>query len=257
MGISNTYAIVGVLCVWKISLNISNCRCEGFAQTLYNLVQNIVEKSYYLPLTIENLNKMKFTPKKDYDANRLVSGVLQLSANTNLILDETAMEPGKLDANGINNLKALGNLIQWQNVEYDFQFSKVDMKTQVNVLLLSEGKSMLQCDCRIPITSSEINNDKAKSIIENISPTLLEKIRVYLSAVRSIEYNLTEEVSKALEDDFVEMRKQDAKAATAESFSLLLTTARFMALSYGQGTLDAPLWTRTKDLDIERRKRIT
>ena len=70
---------------------------------------------------------------------RLMSGILQLSSDTNLVLDETQMQPGKLETDGVNNLKALGNLIQWQNVEYDFKFSQVEMRTKVNTLVLSEG----------------------------------------------------------------------------------------------------------------------
>ena len=36
-------------------------------------------QSYFLPMTLENLNSKQFIPVKDYDANRLVSGILQLS----------------------------------------------------------------------------------------------------------------------------------------------------------------------------------
>ncbi len=58
-------------------------------------------QTYVLPLTLHKINNMNFTPKKDYTANRLVSGVLQLSDGTHLVLDETAMEAGQLDANGM------------------------------------------------------------------------------------------------------------------------------------------------------------
>ena len=37
---------------------------------------------------------------------------------------------------GVHNLTAMGNLIQWQKVEYDFQFSKVEMETDVVRILL-------------------------------------------------------------------------------------------------------------------------
>ena len=36
----------------------------------------------------------------DYEANRLSSGLLQLSDNTHLVVDETRLEAGKLDAAG-------------------------------------------------------------------------------------------------------------------------------------------------------------
>lgn len=39
-------------------------------------------------------------PRKDYSANRLVSGTLQLANNMSLFLDETQLEQGQLDATG-------------------------------------------------------------------------------------------------------------------------------------------------------------
>jgi hypothetical protein len=81
--------------------------------------------------------------RKDYDANRLVSGILQLSTQTHLVLDETCLEPGQLDSNGVHNVAALGTLISQQKVDYDFQFYKLEFHTDVPVLVLSEGKSLL------------------------------------------------------------------------------------------------------------------
>jgi hypothetical protein len=81
--------------------------------------------------------------RKDYDANRLVSGVLQLSTQTHLVLDETCLEAGQLDSNGVHNVAALGTLISRQKVDYDFQFYKLEFQTDVPVLVLSEGKSLL------------------------------------------------------------------------------------------------------------------
>lgn len=52
-------------------------------------------------MSLDNLNKLKFTPVKDYDSDRLVSGVLQLPNRCHLILDETVMQPGQLDVAGL------------------------------------------------------------------------------------------------------------------------------------------------------------
>ena len=64
--------------------------------------------------SIENLNTMHMIPRKDIQSNRLVTGALQLASGTELVLDETALLEGKLEPNGINNLKALGNMLQHQ-----------------------------------------------------------------------------------------------------------------------------------------------
>lgn len=51
-------------------------------------------------MTIENMNCLQLKPHKDYTANRLVSGVLQLASNTSLVVDETLLEQGQLDTRG-------------------------------------------------------------------------------------------------------------------------------------------------------------
>jgi len=53
-----------------------------------------------LPLSLSEVNSRQFVPKKDYTTNRLRAGLLQLSADTHLFVDETAMQPGQLDTNG-------------------------------------------------------------------------------------------------------------------------------------------------------------
>ena len=46
-------------------------------------------------MTLQNMNQLRLVPRKDYVANRLLSGALQLAANTSLYLDETQLEQGQ------------------------------------------------------------------------------------------------------------------------------------------------------------------
>ena len=48
--------------------------------------------------------------KKDFEANRLVSGMLQLAKGTQLIIDETAMTDGQLTAQVYTNDRGPINL---------------------------------------------------------------------------------------------------------------------------------------------------
>lgn len=63
-------------------------------------LKNFSLQSFRLQMTIENMNHLKFIPHKDYTANRLVSGLLQLPSNTSLVIDETLLEQGQLDTAG-------------------------------------------------------------------------------------------------------------------------------------------------------------
>ena len=44
---------------------------------------------------------------------------------------------------GVQNVTALGNVIQWQKVTYDFNYHTQDFTTDLSVLILSEGESFL------------------------------------------------------------------------------------------------------------------
>ena len=85
-------------------------------------------QSVLLPLSLSVMNSWKFSPRKDYSANRLVAGALQLAAGTHLLVDETALEPGRLSEVGVRNLAALGHVVQRQTVEYDFQFHTTEFE---------------------------------------------------------------------------------------------------------------------------------
>lgn len=81
-----------------------------------------------MPLSLSVMNTWRFSPRKDYTLNRLVAGALQLAPGTHLLVDETALEPGRLSEVGVQNLAALGHVIQQQSVTYDFQFHKTEFE---------------------------------------------------------------------------------------------------------------------------------
>lgn len=44
---------------------------------------------------------------------------------------------------GVRNVTALGNLISWQKVNYDFNYHQMEFPCNINVLIASEGRSLL------------------------------------------------------------------------------------------------------------------
>ena len=52
-------------------------------------------------MKIPLMNKAPFYPKKDYKLNRVQSGCLQLADHTHLVIDETVMEEGQLEPQGM------------------------------------------------------------------------------------------------------------------------------------------------------------
>ncbi|XP_022091881.1 mini-chromosome maintenance complex-binding protein-like isoform X2 [Acanthaster planci] len=258
--VSSVYARRDVVALGKFTVNLIGCQESGFSQMLQGLLSQLVTKFHLLPLSLQNMNSLRLTPKKDYTANRLKSGVLQLSDRTHVLLDETALQPGQLDTNGVHNLAAIGNAISWQKVDYDFEFHKTEFKTNLVFLVTSEGKSLLPHDCQVvlqPKTSLNIA-DVQRGIHQLISSgsVNLTRIRTYLGIIPFIQYNLTEEMSKIVEQDFVEARKSDPSQMTQEDFHSLLIVARLLSVSMGHKSLTRDIWERTKRMEQERKIRL-
>ncbi|KAG7279832.1 hypothetical protein CRUP_013742 [Coryphaenoides rupestris] len=241
--ISNVYARRDVLPLGKFTLNLSGCpstAAPAYTERLYRLLQQLVPCSYRLSMTLQNMNQLRLVPRKDYVANRLVSGALQLASNTSLYLDETQLQQGQLDPTGVRNITALGNVISWQKVDYDFNYHQMEFPCNLNVLIASEGRSLLPYlgSAHAAQSSSQLN-----------------KFRLYLTVARTLDYSISEEVTKAVEDDFVDMRKDDPQSISAEDLHRLLVVARLLCLSLGQTALSRDAWMRAKHIETLRRSR--
>ena len=45
---------------------------------------------------------------------------------------------------GVANMAALGSVVSWQKLDYDFEFHRQPFHTDIAVLVMSEGKSLLK-----------------------------------------------------------------------------------------------------------------
>lgn len=60
-----------------------------------------------------------------------------------LSLSYAISSPMYLCGLGVRNVTALGNLISWQKVDYDFNYHQMEFPCNINVLIMSEGRSLL------------------------------------------------------------------------------------------------------------------
>ncbi|XP_033756608.1 mini-chromosome maintenance complex-binding protein-like isoform X2 [Pecten maximus] len=259
--LSSVYARADVMPLGKFCLNLTCCpTTPEYSALLHRFLASIVTKSHILPITIENMNKVRMCPQKDYTANRLLSGVLQLGADTSLLLDETVLQAGQLDANGVKNMTALGNLINWQKVEYDFSYHRQEFLSDVAVLVLSEAKSLLPSDCLLPLAASipaGVSLQDYFSRLDNLmSADFVNKFRVYLTTAKMLDYSMSGDIQTAIQDDFVNIRKEDPKNMTIDDFHKLLNLVRFLSISHLQTCPTQNLWTQAKSMEAQRKQRL-
>lgn len=259
--ISLVYMRKDGLALGHFPMNLSNLpQRPDYTRLLYSVLERILPKSHYLPMTLENMNTLSFVPKMDYEANRLSSGLLQLSDNTHLIVDETRLQAGKLDAAGIANVQALRTLISQQLVNYDFQYYSKPYDTDVPVLILSEGKSLLPCDVLVPLKVDPACLSTLPEVFQAanhfLRDPLLSAIRTYLCVMRHSTYEFPEDLQKKAQEDFVEMRQAGGQNVSADDLHLLLVLARLVSLSNGEKTVSVGAWEQAKKLEAERKRRI-
>ncbi|KAM0875656.1 hypothetical protein ACQ4PT_036659 [Festuca glaucescens] len=243
---------VDVVTVGRLSLNFTGFNRESasiFGNQLNTLIQRLVPYSQAIPLSIEYLNTTTLQPRKDNKSGRLVTGVLQLPQGTHLTFDETIMQSGSLTSKGVENTVLLKNLMESLMVEYDFEYYKLEMATDVQMLTLSEGKSnILPSDLVVPFRPSTVPAVTA-------TPEELESWRWYLATVRSLPQSNEPAILQTIQDEMVNAMREDRSLGCSE-LSRWLTMAQITASSFGEKSLSMEHWQTVKELERLRKQRM-
>ncbi|XP_055856866.1 mini-chromosome maintenance complex-binding protein [Episyrphus balteatus] len=259
--ISTVYIRSDLHSLGKFALNLCNIPEQllpSYTQDLYDILELFLPASHYLPMTLDTMNTLQFFPKKDYQTNKLTSGILQLAPHTHLVLDETRLQPGKLENNGVRGVQNLAHFIKTQQLKCDFQYYDINFNTDIPVLVLSEGRSMLPNDFQVPLNA---DNDRITLIEETLKAAKhyaqpkLDAIRCYLTSAKLTKFDMNPEESEMIQTDFVEMRKANAKVGADELHGLLVLS-RLLAIASGKSKFDRDSWEKAKQMEATRRSRM-
>ncbi|XP_034129011.1 mini-chromosome maintenance complex-binding protein [Drosophila guanche] len=260
--ISSVYSRSEMQSIGKFALNICNLPKDSLAEyttKLYQVLELLLPASHYLPMTLETMNTAAFAPKKDYETNKLVSGMLQLAPHTHLVLDETCMQQGKLEANGVHAVQHLAHLINSQELKCDFQYYQIDYHVNIPVLVLSEGRSMLPSDFVLPINADtkavQLLDESLKAAHHYLQPARLQQFRKYLTLARISPFNVSDEHTEMIQQDFVDMRKANSKS-NADDLHGLLVLSRLLGIARGKDALDKETWQLATEFEAKRRQRL-
>lgn len=251
--LSKVHARVDTLAVGKLSLNLTCFNKENtsvFGNSLNLAVKNLLPITHSIPLSVDYLNTSTLAPRKDYETNRLMSGVLQLAEGSHLTIDETHIQAGTLTSVGVENTRLLKNLMELQQVEYDFKYYKMEMTTDVQLLVLSEGKSnIFPADIVLPLRPSSVGST------EMLDSEALKAWRWYLASLRSLPHTIEPQMQKVVEDDMVAARQAN-RTLGSQDFSRWLTMGRLMSVSFGETCLSLEHWQMVKELERLRMERL-
>ncbi|CAD1477307.1 unnamed protein product, partial [Heterotrigona itama] len=259
--LSSIYMKRDYFCLGTYPLNITHflTKYKEFPKDLYKFLSLLIEKSYLLEITLENLNNLTLLPKKDYECNRLTSGILQLSENTHLVIDETGLTTGQITQTGRENYNAICDLVNFQKVIYDFKFYKIEYDTDIPILILSKAKSFIPCQTQIVLKIDSESESIYPQIIEIAEQCLkdenrLTNIRQYLKFIRDTKFEFNDEdVIKEIQNDFTQWKRRNKNA---DHLHLLMVLARLLSLSHGFNTLTIEYWKKAFQMEVERLDRI-
>lgn len=83
---------------------------------------------------------------------------------------------------------------------------------------------------------------------------LVERIRTYLTAMRLQEFQMTDEMTSKIGEDYVAMRQQDSRVSSCDLHQLLVLS-RLLALSHGRNVMSPEDWSKAVDMETERKAR--
>ncbi|CAJ0591690.1 unnamed protein product [Cylicocyclus nassatus] len=238
--VSTTYSRPGGTPLCFFPLNVAGVKDAQSSKSIIEMVQRLMPKVKVLTLSSDLLCKKRFAPVKNYDADELLQGELQLSNGTVLIIDETQLPKGSFPVSGFveENLKVLEDLIVDHRMQYDYGFYKIAMDVDYNVLILSEKESrFFKTPFRIPFQS---NSAEAK-----LDPKNIVQKRHFIQQSRSSvsTISLSDEVSKKIQDNFVTLCSTlDKKIDKAAYLNEMLIMSRLVASSSGSKTVEFEHW---------------
>ncbi|WFD34637.1 hypothetical protein MCUN1_001478 [Malassezia cuniculi] len=235
--------------VGALSVNIFHADdlCAPLSDALSHVCPAVATQSLALA-TLNDASAPLFPQGTDYG---LCAGRLQLVDGTVLLVDEAAMGEGQLGDTGVRNVRALSQLISRHTLPYLFPYSEFEVNTDVNVLVLSAGRTFLPVDVHIPwrpSTSARRAPDTTQHVLDALRTAILH------ARVASLE--VPDTVSERIQAFFVERRKTDA-TYSQDDLQRQIGIARLLALGSGASVLGEAEWSRAVELENLRAERFS
>ncbi|KAJ9479140.1 Pyridoxal phosphate homeostasis protein [Pseudozyma hubeiensis] len=265
------------LCLGALTLNVSNFAAPSsspsssssqtqLSRRLEQLLPAVVDVS--MDLGSLNDDKKPLYPKSGGGGTGLEAGRLQLVNGTTVVVNEGAMGEGQLKDTGIRNIKALSSVLESHKLPYAFPYSEFEFETDLNSIILSQGKSFLPFDIQCPLELVDDSTDPYSESLPQVGESQLRGWRRALSHARSAAtakaFEIPESVSEHIQQEFVAERKKEQEEAKdshggaggkaegalgQEDLLRRMALVRLLALSYGEKALSIDMWKKAVELD--------
>lgn len=248
--VSRSFAKHGDTPLGSFSLNLG-CWPEAVDVRNFSLaLAEFMPRVAHHEVTAETLNAGRWKPRKDFDANRLVAGRLQMASGSVMVFDETKMEAGQLSDVGVRSAAAIRTLLVEHALACDYMSCDVKLPLEVQIVHVSKRQSLIpEQDVLLPLRPSATS-------AATIPPAALEAIRLFLALVtrRSKPMDIPDDVTQKFSEDFSSVREQFSSVTPALCHTWM-NLARSYCLTHGESLLTLVRWQSMLGFETERLRR--
>ena len=259
-------------------------------RALLDLIPRVVPRQVTVRADLATLNSCTVQPQKDYDRNRITPSPLQVGSGTVVVVDETGMQEGQLNENGVRSAHALRTLASKQVLPVSFTYCEVPVPMDSPLLFLTtgergslfagqetvrvragicgvgvgsragrgQGKEEMDFSGEEPrpgVNCEDFSGEEQQALwfqLQRVCEEQWSDMRTWWAATRLQDVTMDAAVTKVVEDDFVNARQRD-QALTSIDFHAWLTVARLLAVSLGERKITEDIWRRMRGLEEQRR----
>ncbi|CAK9013270.1 Mini-chromosome maintenance complex-binding protein (MCM-BP) (MCM-binding protein) (Protein E2F TARGET GENE 1) [Durusdinium trenchii] len=250
--VARVYGNDGSRALGRWSLNLSHWQ-EGSVDLLVRALAKLHPRVLHLPVTPETLKQRRWTPQKDFDANRLRSGLLQLAPGTLLVFDETQMDTGPLDAAGLRAVQGIRGLASEQMLLVDFFNYEVQVPLEVNCLFISRGVSIFKAaDLVLPLSPTRSSVLPKQEDVES-----LDGLRFLLGLIQHRTQPLRlQQIMAVFSHDFARLRDEFREMDLGQqTLHVWVALARAFCFTHGEEEMTVERWQSVATIERERCRR--
>ena len=249
-------------CVGNMSLTLNLPRAvtnaPNVVKHLTTVLEELLPSVAYVPIERKYLDSKRLFPKKNYETEVLESGDLQVMASTQVVLDETVLTSGQLKDNACRNMDAIQELISFQRMKFDFQFYVQPFKTDVPVLLVTQGKSLIKTSLVLNIQpdAQAAAAQAAAASSDADTEDMKELCRIYIGLARSTGVQFSDEMATVIQNTWIQARHKEGKNAGQEELHFWVTLVKWVAASHGASAVTQEHWDQTMAMEQQRLARV-
>ncbi|EKM82874.1 hypothetical protein AGABI1DRAFT_104708 [Agaricus bisporus var. burnettii JB137-S8] len=235
--------------VYPPSLTLSSFPAPSDATakpTLSHILSLLLPITCTLPLSLNTINETPFCPESKNED--LHSGWLQVPQGTLYLLTESGITEGSVRNKGLENLRAVQDMMNGQTLDYVFPFSRFTFPTDTSNNVTLKPRSGMEFDLFKPLDKIRLPDEE-----------VLEQWRDFIGGSKIGTVTIEDGTAQYIQDDFVNERKiaqGKGSAMTSDDLIHRMITARLLALSYHETLVTRDVWEKTKALETEKKSRI-